>query len=127
MSDPSFSKLAQSMTFESIRALNDDMATLATAVEQFPKELDSTMQKKVNRLIDITQEIEFHATSYRNALMVEARENRQSLISEIIDVLPKADERQSVGSSVFWYVLAAGLIGGVIGASLSVIALHVLA
>lgn len=125
MSGKKLSDAIHMMTIEQVNALNDDFASLSQAIQALPKELDDVTQKKVNRLIDITQELEFHASKCRTSITASSNGDLSTIKGKLEDFLSKyenehARSKADKSPSIFTTVMA-GTIGGIIGSSLSII------
>lgn len=85
-----YAKLTKQLTVLEISEMTEELISLSDALKLIPKEFDASFQQKLNRILDITNEIEHHSNLLKknvelaqNATKEQIKNDNKELISTI--------------------------------------------
>ncbi|MGR5139909.1 hypothetical protein [Vibrio jasicida] len=61
-------QITKELTLDELHELQEAILALSEALELVPSEFDASFQKKINRLLDITSEVEHHSRQLRTGI-----------------------------------------------------------
>lgn len=61
-------QITKELTLDELHELRDTILALSEAIKLVPSEFDTSFQQKINRILDITSEMEQHSRKLRSAI-----------------------------------------------------------
>ncbi|APP08121.1 hypothetical protein [Vibrio harveyi] len=61
-------QITKELTLDELHELRDTILALSEAIKLVPSEFDASFQQKINRILDITSEMEQHSRKLRSAI-----------------------------------------------------------
>lgn len=121
----SLAQITKELTLEELHELREEILSLSEALKTVPSEYDASFQQKMNRVLDITSEVEHHTRQLRNGIEQAQKASHESLNREIRDIIQQhhIDNQQMIARTISGYIpvnkgfffasiIAATLIGG---------------
>lgn len=121
----SLAQITKELTLEELHELREEILSLSEALKTVPSEYDASFQQKMNRVLDITSEVEHHTQQLRNGIEQAQKASHESLNREIRDIIQQhhIDNQQMIARTISGYIpvnkgfffasiIAATLIGG---------------
>ncbi|WP_085344640.1 hypothetical protein [Vibrio sp. ArtGut-C1] len=121
----SLAQITKELTLEELHELREEILSLSEALKTVPSEYDASFQQKMNRVLDITSEVEHHTRQLRNSIEQAQKASHESLSHEIRDIIQQhhIDNQQMIARTISGYIpvnkglffasiIAATLIGG---------------
>ncbi|MCR9998683.1 hypothetical protein NB620_00190 [Vibrio alginolyticus] len=121
----SLAEITKELTLEELHELREEILSLSEALKTVPSEYDASFQQKINRVLDITSEVEHHTRQLRNSIEQAQKASHESLNHEIRDIIQQhhIDNQQMIARTISGYIpvnkgfffasiIAATLIGG---------------
>ncbi|OCH69553.1 hypothetical protein A6E00_08550 [Vibrio diabolicus] len=121
----SLAQITKELTLEELHELREEILSLSEALKAVPSEYDASFQQKMNRVLDITSEVEHHTRQLRNGIEQAQKASHASLNREIRDIIQQhhIDNQQMIARTISGYIpvnkglffasiIAATLIGG---------------
>ncbi|HGS5703878.1 TPA: hypothetical protein ACMDOW_004692 [Vibrio parahaemolyticus] len=121
----SLAEITKELTLEELHELREEILSLSEALKTVPSEYDASFQQKMNRVLDITSEVEHHTRQLRNSIEQAQKASHESLNREIRDIIQQhhIDNQQMIARTISGYIpvnkgfffasiIAATLIGG---------------
>lgn len=71
-------EVTKELTIDEVHELREELLSLSQALKTVPSEYDASFQQKINRVLDITSEVEHHTRKLRNELEESQRSFNQS-------------------------------------------------
>ncbi|EJE8675707.1 hypothetical protein M5236_004422 [Vibrio parahaemolyticus] len=71
--------VTKELTLEELHELREEILSLSEALKTVPSEYDASFQQKINRVLDITSEVEHHTRKLRNEIEEAQRLFNQSV------------------------------------------------
>ncbi|WP_191117127.1 hypothetical protein [Vibrio campbellii] len=87
-----YPKLAKQLTLLELEDMREEILALGEALKLVPSEFDTSFQKKINRLLDITSEVEHHSRQLRT----DIEHSQQSFHNSLKRDLRKEYDQQLV-------------------------------
>ncbi len=78
-----YPKLTKQLTLLELEDMREELLALSETLKLVPREFDTSFQKKINRILDITNEVEHHTKQLRASIEKSQREFSDSLIQEV--------------------------------------------
>lgn len=120
-----YPKLTKQLTLSELEDIREASLAMSEALALIPKEFDASIQQKINRVLDITSEVEHHTRQLRNSIEQAQKASHESLNHEIRDIIQQhhIDNQQMIARTISGYIpvnkgfffasiIAATLIGG---------------
>ncbi|GAK21654.1 hypothetical protein [Vibrio owensii] len=76
-------KITKELTLDELHELRETVLALSEAMKLVPSEFDASFKQKINRLLDITSEVEHHSKQLRTGIEQSQQAFSDSLIKEI--------------------------------------------
>lgn len=121
----SLAEITKELTLEELHELREEILSLSEALKTVPSEYDASFQQKINRVLDITSEVEHHTRQLRNSIEQAQKASHESLNHEIREIIQQhhIDNQQMIARTISGYIpvnkgfffasiIAATLIGG---------------
>ncbi|HHY0508150.1 TPA: hypothetical protein ACVU5Q_004454 [Vibrio parahaemolyticus] len=121
----SLAQITKELTLEELHELREEILSLSEALKTVPSEYDASFQQKMNRVLDITSEVEHHTRQLRNSIEQAQKASHESLNREIRDIIQQhhIDNQKMIARTISGYIpvnkglfftsiIAATLIGG---------------
>ncbi|HBC3568520.1 TPA: hypothetical protein KD091_004632 [Vibrio parahaemolyticus] len=121
----SLAEITKELTLEELHELREEILSLSEALKTVPSEYDASFQQKMNRVLDITSEVEHHTRQLRNSIEQAQKASHESLNHEIREIIQQhhIDNQQMIARTISGYIpvnkgfffasiIAATLIGG---------------
>lgn len=74
-----YPKLTKLLTVTELQDIHEEILSLSEALKTVPSEYDASFQQKINRVLDITSEVEHHTRKLRNEIEEAQRLFNQSV------------------------------------------------
>ena len=74
-----YPKLTKLLTVTELQDIREEILSLSEALKSVPSEYDASFQQKINRVLDITSEVEHHTRKLRNEIEEAQRLFKQSV------------------------------------------------
>lgn len=121
----SLAEITKELTLEELHELREEILSLSEALKTVPSEYDASFQQKINRVLDITSEVEHHTRQLRNSIEQAQKASHESLNHEIREIIQQhhIDNQQMIARTISGYIpvnkgfffasiITATLIGG---------------
>ncbi|MGR5445419.1 hypothetical protein ACPV47_10985 [Vibrio jasicida] len=78
-----YPKLTKQLTLLELEDMREEILALGEALKLVPSEFDASFQKKINRLLDITSEVEHHSRQLRTGIEKSQQAFHYSLTQDL--------------------------------------------
>ncbi|WP_104029891.1 hypothetical protein [Vibrio jasicida] len=85
-------KITKELTLDELHELREAVLALSEAMKLVPSEFDASFQQKINRVLDITSEVEHHSKQLRAGI----EQSQQAFSDSLIQEVRKKHEQQLV-------------------------------
>lgn len=85
-------QITKELTLDELHELRETVLALSEAIKLVPSEFDASFQQKINRLLDITSEVEHHSRQLR----VGIEQSQQIFSDSLIQKVGQKHEQQLV-------------------------------
>ncbi|MFH0270590.1 hypothetical protein [Vibrio jasicida] len=78
-----YPKLTKQLTLLELEDMREELSALSEALKLVPSEFDASFQQKINRVLDITSEVEHHSKQLRTGIEHSQQAFHNSLIRDM--------------------------------------------
>ncbi|WP_038869280.1 hypothetical protein [Vibrio jasicida] len=76
-------QITKELTLDELHELRETVLALSEALKLVPSEFDASFQQKINRLLDITSEVEHHSRQLRTGIEHSQQAFHNSLLQDV--------------------------------------------